>query len=140
MFRNDPRALGVLHTVWQSAETVTDEAIRSEWTALSERLDAEARAMKEAQAAVIELSQRYALLDGEARPVVDELLSEWALSDDENQRFKALALVSDHRIVSALPALRELLVKLQDSPTPGAPYEQAKIRRIMARLENGAVA
>jgi hypothetical protein len=117
---------------------VSRDSTRSEWTALSEQLDAEARAMKESQAAVVELSQRYALLDPEARAVVDELLSEWVLSDDENQRFKALAVISDHRIVSALPALRKLLVRLDDSAAPGAPYEQAKIRRIVTRLGNGA--
>lgn len=118
---------------------MTPDAIRAEWTALRERLDAEATAMKESQAAVIELSRRYAALDADARRVVDELLSEWVLSDDENLRFDALALVSDHRILSALPALRELLVRLDGATTPGAPFEQAKIRRILGRLENGAV-
>ena len=118
---------------------MTPDAIRSEWTALRDRLDAEAIAMKESQAVVIELSRRYAALDADAREVVDELLSEWVLSDDEKHRFDALALVSDHRVLSALPALRELLVRLDGSTTPGAPYEQAKIRRILACLENGVV-
>lgn len=117
---------------------MTGDLIRSEWSALRDRLDTEARGAKMSQAAVVELSHRYASLDAESRGVVDERLSEWVLSDDENRRFDALALVSDHRIVRALPSLRQLLVRLQDAKDPGAPYEQAKVRRIMARLDNGA--
>lgn len=115
---------------------MTGDLIRSEWSALRDRLDTEARGAKMSQAAVVELSHRYASLDAESRGVVDEMLSEWVLSDDENLRFDALALVSDHRIVRALPPLRQLQVRLQDAKDPGAPYEQAKVQRIIARLEN----
>jgi hypothetical protein len=71
---------------------MTTDAIRSEWTALRDRRDAGAIAMKESQAAVIELSHRYASLDAEEREVVDELLSEWVLSD-EGQARPALCLL-----------------------------------------------
>jgi len=114
---------------------MTPEAIRSNWTALRNRLDAQAQAMKVSQAAIVELSRRYIDLDLEARGVVDGLISEWALSDDENLRFDALALISNHGIKTALPALEDLLVRLNGSANPGAPYEREKVRRIITCLQ-----
>jgi len=115
---------------------MTSEVIRLNWTALRNRLDAQGQATKVPQAAIVELSRRYLDLDPDARGVVDELISEWVLSDDENLRFDALALISDHRIEIALPALENLLVRLNGSTNPGAPYEQKKVRRIITRLES----
>ena len=90
--------------------------------------------MKASQAAVLELSASYAELGDADRRVVDELLAEWALSDDEATRFDALALIDEHEIATALPALQLLLVRLREATDPGAPYECAKVRRIVARL------
>jgi hypothetical protein len=117
---------------------MSTEQTRAEWTELRDRLDAAARAMKNRQAAVVELSLRYGLLDPESRPAVDSLLAEWLLSEDEALRFEARAVISDHAITSALPALEQLLTRLDDSTQPGAPFEQERIREIIASLQSAA--
>ena len=86
------------------------------------------------QEAVLRLSHAYTLLQPDERRVVDEVLSEWLYSEDENQRFDALALIREHRIVSAVRALEELAQRLAHSDDPGAPYELAKVKRIVNQL------
>lgn len=107
---------------------------RRRWEELHERLDADARESKTSQQAVVELAGHYARLSPSERLVIDELLAEWAISDDEAKRFDALALISEHRIRSAVPALRQLANRLEETPTPAAPYEWAKVNRILGKL------
>ena len=66
--------------------------------------------------------------------MANRVLAEWALSDDENVRFDALALIDDFKIASAAPALQELARRLASDGTPGAPYELKKVRRIISNL------
>jgi hypothetical protein len=108
--------------------------VRTHWEALRIRLEREAEARKSSQEAVVALSRAYALLSAEERCEIDPLLSEWALSVDENKRFHALAIIADHRIRSALPALCELANVLERSTTPSGPYELAKVMRVMGQL------
>ena len=109
--------------------------VRGRWEQLRERLDKDAREQKMSQAAILELSHRYRLLSSDERRVVDELLAEWILADDENKRFDALALISEHRVESAMSALYRLAERLRASAAPGAPYELAKVNRIVDRLK-----
>lgn len=62
---------------------------------------------------------------------------EQVLSDEENVRFDALSLIEDFKIRSAVPALRKLADRLEHQDQPGAPYEWAKVKRILGNLVSG---
>jgi hypothetical protein len=56
----------------------------------------------------------------------------------ESARFLPLFLIREFGIVSALPALRVLADWLETQDTPGAPYEWAKVNRVLgAPVERG---
>lgn len=107
---------------------------RERWEQFWARIDAETKAQKASHAAVFELSRYYLALSTAERQIIDALLAEWVLSDEESKRFDALALIDEHRIRSALPALEELREKLNKSREAGAPFEKAKVDRIVAAL------
>jgi hypothetical protein len=92
--------------------------------------------MKASSEALLELYQRYAELSPSDRAEVDQLLAESLLSEDANVRFDALALIAEFHIASALPELRVLAKRLPRSKSPGAPYELAKVQRIIDVLGN----
>jgi hypothetical protein len=109
------------------------------WIVSRQNLHEAARGTKDTQFAAIELSRRYAELPDGEKSTVDRVISEWLASDDASLRFDALLLVDDHRIASAIPALRRLADRLEGSSKPSAPYEWAKVNRILARLsESGS--
>lgn len=108
--------------------------MRAEWTRIRNEIDTDAIDSKDSQAAVVELSDRYRALSPNERRVVDSVLCDWMLSDDERLRFDALALISEHLILSALPRLRTLSDRLSRESGPGPKYERAKVGRIIARL------
>jgi hypothetical protein len=91
-------------------------------------------ASKQSQDALAQLESHYRLLTVEERVIVDQLLAEQVRSDDENVRFDALALVDNFKIGSAAPALRGLADWLERQGHPGAPYEWAKVNRILANV------
>jgi hypothetical protein len=95
-----------------------------------------ATANKQPQEALLTGAARYRKLPDEDRTVVNELLAEQLTSPEEDVRFLALALIEDFEILSALPALRRLANWLETQQWPGAPYEWAKVNRIIARLAN----
>lgn len=117
---------------------MTASSARTRWEALRERLDIDARASKMSQAVVIGLSRRYRALDESERSEVDGVLAEWVLSEDEGERFDAMAVITDHKIKNAVPALRELGERLEASDAPGAPFEWAKVNRILGKLREEA--
>jgi len=104
------------------------------WEEFWARVDAANKAAKQCQATLFDLSDYYLSLPVEERRSIDALLAEWVLSDNESKRFDALALIDEHRIRSALPALEDLRQKLDKSREPGAPFEKAKVDRIVASL------
>jgi hypothetical protein len=89
---------------------------------------------KQSHEALLSITARYRGLPVDDRAVVDELLAEQLSSEDETTRFIALALIQDFRIHSAVRALRQLAVWLEAQSWPGAPYEWAKVNRIIGRL------
>lgn len=111
--------------------------VRSRWLAQWADADRRGREAKDSQSALIELFTHYRVLSPGDRPVVDHLLAELAESSEESARFDALALINEFRITSALPALRRLADNLEHSDDRGAPYEWAKVNRMIARLEMG---
>lgn len=109
-------------------------SISDRWMMLRSELDRRAVESKSSQEAIIELSRRYGLLEEDERAEIDELLAKWVLSDDEAERFDALAIIFDHDVASAIPALRQLASRLEESDEVGAPYEWAKVNRLLGRL------
>ena len=68
--------------------------------------------------------------------MANDVLGEWALSEDEGLRFDALALIYDFRVCTAMTALDNLAAHLSSSTSPGAPYEVEKVQKIIARLND----
>ena len=91
-------------------------------------------ASKSGQSVVVELSREYGRLSADDRVTVDQVLRSWLLSTDESERFIAVAVADDNEVCSAIPALRELMDRLEVSDEPGAVYEWAKVNRVLGRL------
>jgi hypothetical protein len=100
-------------------------------------VDKEARALKDSQLALTWLYDFYRKLDVSERSMADRVLIAWALSQDENLRFDALALIDEYKVTAAIPALWSLAERLGSSSTPGAPYELQKVNRILLGLGTG---
>jgi hypothetical protein len=115
---------------------VTD--VGSRWLAQWADADLRAREGKDGQSVLLGLYARYRALSLEDRPIVDGLLAELTDSSDESVRFVALAMISEFRITSAIPDLRRLAGRLERADGPGAPYEWAKVNRIIAWLNTAA--
>ncbi len=49
--------------------------------------------------------------------MADQVLAEWALSEDEKVRFDGLALIDDFPIATAIPALQKLAKRLASLAT-----------------------
>jgi hypothetical protein len=89
---------------------------------------------KDSQGAVLALAETYGQIPAGQRSEVNAVLLEWVLSDEEGLRFDALAIVDDCGITEAIPALRALQDRLETESRPGAPYEWAKVNRIIGGL------
>lgn len=107
---------------------------RAQWIEAWEAIDRDAEARRDSPAALPALERAYSELAGEDRVRVDEVLIEWSLSDDSKKRFDALALIDVFLIRSALPALRALEREFDSSDAPSAPFDLAKVRRIIDGL------
>jgi hypothetical protein len=101
-------------------------------------LHAEAEAEKCPQRGVVLLSQKYGELTASNRIYIDKLLAEWIVSADEGKRFDALAIVFDHKIYAMLPALGKLASLLSQLDTVGAPFELAKVSRVIDKRGQSA--
>ena len=104
---------------------------RKRWKDISLRADE----AKDSQSAVPALYAAYRALGEEERPAVNDVLAEAIASDDERDRFDALALVREFRISSARPALERLAQRLERDDSPGAPYELEKVNGILGELD-----
>jgi hypothetical protein len=113
---------------------VISDEIRDEWFAFRREVNAEAAVSKEGQGALFRLFDRYESLSALERSCVDELIAEQVLSPDETDRFDAVALTDKFAIVSAVPALRMLAARLEGETQAGAPYEWAKVNRVIGNL------
>lgn len=108
---------------------------RNEWEAYSREADQTYQDAEDSQGALLALFDRYKGLGPDERKAVDELLSEQLASPDENVRFDALALVREFKIRSTEPQLRSLASRLEADMKPGAPFELAKVRRILREIK-----
>jgi hypothetical protein len=72
------------------------------------------------------------------RVEIEQVLCDWAEGDDDLRQSTALAVIDRLRIVSAIPALRRLAARLEEASGPSAPYDWAKVNRILGRLQGPA--
>ena len=107
---------------------------RSEMESYRLAANEEAKLYKDSYIALDRLYDLYRKFDTEERKMADQVLEEWALSEDENVRFDALALIREFKIVQARPKLQELAVRLASSNAPLAPYELNKVNRLLGDL------
>ena len=119
-------------------DSMSTDAIRDEWTSLRDRVVKDALERKAAEESLAELSEAYTSYSREERAVVDEVLAEWVDSDDLGRRFDALALISEHRIASALPAVRRLARKLALAKEPWAQDERDRVVQVVRELTTSA--
>jgi hypothetical protein len=110
------------------------QQFRQEMESYRRSVDEEARALKDSYLALDRLHALYRRFDAAERRMADQVLTEWALSDDEGLRFDALALIDDFKVEAATGALKSLAGRLASSTAPGAPYELQKVDRILRDL------
>ena len=123
---------------------IDENEVRHAWIRFCEETTNRYTRAKDAQGSLDVIAARYDRLSHAERDVVNRLLIEqltpsgpvsgdpWYLG--ENARFDALFLVERFAIVSAVPTLRQLAAWLEDQTTPGAPYEWARVNRILGSL------
>jgi hypothetical protein len=114
---------------------MTDSRVRSEWEAFSREVNQTYEDAKDSQGALLAMFDRYRLLSPHERKEVDSLLAEEVASPDEGVRFDALALIREFNIRSTEPQLRSLAARLETEMTPGAPFELAKVNRILNQFQ-----
>lgn len=110
------------------------ESLAQELDDFRMRVSTQAIAAKDSQAAVFRLRDRFAQLNEEEWEEAKQVVLRWIASSDESERFDGLYLVDEFAIADALPALRQLADVCERSNEPAAPYDWAKVNRIIGRL------
>ncbi len=113
---------------------MTLDEFRIEMESYRQTAERDARSLKDSYLALDRLHNLYEKFNFEERALANEVLQEWALSDDEGVRFDALALIDDFKISSAVPALKALADRLVSSSAIGASFELHKVDRILKDL------
>src|SRR5260370_4419577 len=114
---------------------MSDSTVRRDWETFWQEVDQTYQEAKDSQGALLALSDRYRRRSLNERKVVDRLLADKWASPDENVRFDALALVGEFKIRPTEPQLRSLAARLEAEMTPGAPFELAKVNRILNQFQ-----
>jgi hypothetical protein len=112
-----------------------NEPVRIWWEQLRSVLDADARASKQSQDAVVALAKAYKETDAADRADIDDVLADWLRSSDPATRYDARYLIRLFNVITALPALEELAVRLANTPGASAVYELKRIREIIHSLQ-----
>jgi hypothetical protein len=94
----------------------------------------EAKTLKDSYLVLERLQSLYRSLGTEHQALADQVIAEWALSDDDGTRFDAIAMIREFRILTAIPALETLVQRLESSTLPGAPYEAEKAMHVIIAL------
>jgi hypothetical protein len=105
--------------------------VREDWVTMQAEVIREAIRNKQSQEAIGAMAARYQSLPSADRIIVDELLAQQVLAQDEPTRFDAIALIDLFNIRSARPALVRLAARLESDGSPGAPYERARVDRLL---------
>jgi hypothetical protein len=110
------------------------DEFRQQMEVYRQQADSEAAQLKDPFTVRKRMLRLYDRLDMRERLMADQVLSEWALSDDEATRFDALGLIRDLKIGTAAPSLRQLAQRLRKEQSPGAPFQLKKVERIIAEI------
>lgn len=113
---------------------MTLDELRNELASSRKSFDDEANLRKDPNITLERLHALYEKLDAAERRMADQVFTEWAISEEEDVRFDALALINDFKIKMAIPELHKLATRLASSNSPGAPYELKKVHRIIVEL------
>jgi hypothetical protein len=113
---------------------MTLEEFRIEMESYRRNAESDARSLKDSYLALDRLHNLYEKLNSEERAMANEVLQEWAVSDDEHVRFDALAIIDNFKITAAAPALKALADRLVSSNAVGASFELHKVDRILRDL------
>jgi hypothetical protein len=111
---------------------------RMELEGFWERVDREGDRAKDSQHALDELERCYRGLDETERQVALQAFIAWIQGTDPRRQFAALAIIDRFSIQGALPELRRLAESLETAAGPSAPYDWAKVNRIIGRLTSTA--
>jgi hypothetical protein len=95
--------------------------------------------LKDPQYALERLFEVWANSSESQRKRFDEALATWVSSDDALERFDAEAIIGRFCRTALAPNLLALRERLNDSLDPGAPYEKAKIDRLLEKLSGEQV-
>jgi hypothetical protein len=112
-----------------------NEPVRIWLEQLRSVLDADARASKQSQDAVVTLAKAYKDTDEADRGDIDDILVDWLRSSDPATRYDARYLIRLFNVITALPALEELAVRLANTPGASAVYELKRIHEIIYSLQ-----
>ena len=107
----------------------------TDWRSVWKEVDRRHTESKDSQGAIIQLYELYAELDPAGRAEANEVLLEALREGDEDKRFDALAIIDEISLREAIPDLRALSARLQLDDSPGAPFDVAKIGRILKKLK-----
>jgi len=105
-----------------------------EWRTQWAEIDRRHQGDRDSQGAIVELFERYAELQPEQRENVNKILFEALREGTEVQRYDALAIINEFQVGEALPHLSQLAARLQFDDSASAPFELAKVQRIMSKL------
>lgn len=109
-------------------------AMTTSWRELWAEVGRRHEESKDNQGAIVQLLECYVSLDAQSRAEADRAIFEALLGEDETKRYDALAIINAFQLQDAIPHLLELAARLQLTDTPGAPFELAKVERIIAKL------
>jgi hypothetical protein len=113
---------------------MTLHEFREELEAYRRAADEEAQFLKDSHLALDRLFGLYKKFNAAERAMADQILAEWALSEDAALRFDAWSMINEFKIVTAIPALRLIASRLASSSEPGAPFELEKVARLLQDL------
>lgn len=113
---------------------MTYEEFKSEMEAFRTDAIKEGLDCKDSYLVLERLHSLYEKFDVSEQLMANHVIVDWALSEKEDLRFDALALISEFKIRQTVPALRELAERLRGTHTPGAPFELKKVHRIIGEL------
>ena len=111
--------------------TTTEDDIRAEWDRVVRTIHGAAFRPSASNHACLDLSEAYASLEVAELPAVDPVLIEWLEDIDRDRRYEALFLIAEHKVIWALPALRDLAARLLESDDPTARADHESVVRTM---------
>jgi hypothetical protein len=91
---------------------------------------------KEMNLVCMNLEKLYLRFDEDERKLADQVVAEWARSEDYDLRWDAEFLIGKFYITSASQSLKDLAGRLAIVPVPSAPVkaELEKIQRLLAEF------